>query len=57
VLLHGWQDMTFPAALAEQVAAQVTSARAVILDQAAHMAHIDDPDGWLIAVASFLAED
>jgi pimeloyl-ACP methyl ester carboxylesterase len=45
------------AGLAEQVAAQVTSARAVILDQAGHMAHIDDPAGWLTAVASFLAED
>jgi pimeloyl-ACP methyl ester carboxylesterase len=54
LLLHGRQDMTFPAGLAEQVAARNTAARAVILDQAGHMAHIDQPKAWLAALTDFL---
>lgn len=56
LLLHGRQDMTFPVTLAEDAATEMANARAVILDQAGHMAHIDDPRGWLTAVTSFLAE-
>ena len=55
LLLHGRQDMTFPAFLAEQTADQLPGARAVVLDQAGHMAHIDQPEAWLRAVAGFLA--
>lgn len=55
LLLHGRQDLTFPAKLAEQAAAEMPAARAVILDEAGHMAHIDQPDAWITAVASFLA--
>lgn len=54
LLLHGRQDMTFPATLAERTAADNPHARAVILDQAGHMAHIDQPELWLDAVAGFL---
>lgn len=54
LLLHGRQDMTFPAALAEQAAAAIPEARAVIIDQAGHMAHIDQPEAWLHAVTEFL---
>ena len=54
LLLHGRQDMTFPAALAERTAAEMPNVRAVILDQAGHMAHIDQPEEWLRAVADFL---
>lgn len=57
LLLHGRQDLTFPAKLAEQVAAEVATATAVIIDQAGHMAHIDQPEAWITAVASFLAEE
>ncbi|WP_051451691.1 alpha/beta fold hydrolase [Actinospica robiniae] len=55
LLLHGRQDMTFPAFLAEQTADQMPEARAVVLDQAGHMAHIDQPEAWRRAVAEFLA--
>jgi pimeloyl-ACP methyl ester carboxylesterase len=55
LLLHGRQDMTFPAALAEQAAALIPSARAVIIQDAGHMAHIDQPGQWIIAVSGFLA--
>ncbi len=55
LLLHGRQDMIFPAALAEQVAAIIPSARAVILHDAGHMAHVDQPREWLAAVEEFTA--
>jgi pimeloyl-ACP methyl ester carboxylesterase len=55
LLLHGRQDMTFPAALAQQAAALIPAARAVILDGAGHMAHIDQPGRWITAVDGFLA--
>jgi pimeloyl-ACP methyl ester carboxylesterase len=54
LLLHGRQDMTFPAQLAEHTAEHLPSAHAVILDQAGHMAHIDQPTAWLTAIAEFL---
>lgn len=54
LLLHGRQDMTFPARLAEQSAAAIPQAHAVVLDQAGHMAHVDQPDAWLDAVTAFL---
>jgi pimeloyl-ACP methyl ester carboxylesterase len=55
LLLHGAQDMTFPAALARQAAALIPAARAVVLDGAGHMAHIDQPERWIAAVGGFLA--
>jgi pimeloyl-ACP methyl ester carboxylesterase len=55
LLLHGAQDMTFPAALARQAAALIPAARAVVLDGAGHMAHIDQPERWVAAVGGFLA--
>ena len=57
LLLHGRQDMTFPVALAEEASALIPSARAVILEEAGHMAHVDQPERWLAAVTSFLRED
>ena len=54
LLLHGRQDMVFPAALVEPTAAQLLAARAVVLDDAGHMAHVDAPDAWLAAVRGFL---
>jgi pimeloyl-ACP methyl ester carboxylesterase len=54
LLLHGRQDMTFPAALADVTAGAMPTARAVVLDNAGHMAHVDQPDRWLAAVEEFL---
>lgn len=55
MLLHGRQDMVFPAVLAEQAQTLLDHAVAVILDQAGHMAHIDQPADWLAAIADFTA--
>jgi pimeloyl-ACP methyl ester carboxylesterase len=55
LLLHGRQDMTFPAYLATEAAASIPTAEPVILDDAGHMAHIDQPEAWLTAVQDFLA--
>jgi len=54
LLLHGREDMTFPAQLAHDAATHIPSARAVVLDEAGHMAHIDQPHRWLTALAEFL---
>ncbi|WP_246024054.1 alpha/beta fold hydrolase [Nocardia yunnanensis] len=54
LLLHGRYDMVFPPMLAEQAAAQMPNATAVVLDDAGHMAHIDQPEVWLDAIANFL---
>jgi len=55
MLLHGKQDMTFPAILTAQAEIVLDNAVAVVLDQAGHMAHIDQPTDWLRAVADFTA--
>lgn len=58
LLLHGRQDMTFPAELVEPTTELIPTARGVVLEQAGHMAHVDQPDAWLGAVRTFLdAED
>lgn len=54
LILHGRYDMTFPAVLAQQAAEAISTASTVILDQAGHMAHIDQPGAWLAAVSAFL---
>lgn len=54
LLLHGAYDMTFPAELAHRAAELLPNAEAVVLDDAAHMAHIDQPDQWIAAVSKFL---
>jgi pimeloyl-ACP methyl ester carboxylesterase len=53
LLLHGRRDLLFPAALAESAAEVLPTAQAVVLDDAAHMAHIDQPDAWLAALRHF----
>lgn len=55
LLLHGAQDMTFPVELARRAADELAAASAVVLDQAGHMTHIDQPGQWLLAVDRFLA--
>lgn len=46
--------MTFPARLAAGAAAKLPNASAVILEDAGHMAHIDQPSLWVDALAAFL---
>jgi pimeloyl-ACP methyl ester carboxylesterase len=55
LLLHGEHDMTVPAFLAGQAASRIPRASAVVLADAGHMAHVDDPHGWLSALRRFLA--
>ncbi|MFI7272751.1 alpha/beta fold hydrolase [Streptomyces sp. NPDC049879] len=55
LLLHGRQDLVFPASLVEETVRLIPSARGVVLEEAGHMAHIDQPDAWLAAVADHLA--
>jgi pimeloyl-ACP methyl ester carboxylesterase len=54
LLLHGRQDMTFPAALVKPTTELIPTARGVVLDEAGHMTHVDQPDAWLRAVRTFL---
>ncbi|WP_246083477.1 alpha/beta fold hydrolase [Nonomuraea diastatica] len=49
-LVHGRYDMTFPASLVPLT----PCTDAVVLDEAGHMAHIDQPEAWLAAVSRFL---
>lgn len=55
LLLHGREDMIFPADLAKRAAQQIPTARAVVIAEAGHMAHIDQPECWLNEIATFLA--
>jgi pimeloyl-ACP methyl ester carboxylesterase len=54
LLLHGEHDMTTPAALITRAAVRIPGATAVILGDAGHMAHVDQPRDWLAAVSRFL---
>lgn len=54
LLLQGEKDMTFPAFLAGHAASHIPQATAVVLADAGHMAHIDDPHGWMTALRRFL---
>lgn len=54
LLLHGRQDMTFPVSLVEPTLDLIPRASAVVLDDAGHMLHVDQPEGYLRAVREFL---
>ncbi len=54
LLLHGRHDMTFPEALVKPTTELIPTARGIVLDEAGHMAHVDQPDAWLNAVRTFL---
>jgi pimeloyl-ACP methyl ester carboxylesterase len=56
LLLHGEQDMIFPAELARSAASLLARASAVVIPDAGHMAHIDQPDAWIGAVQDFLEQ-
>jgi pimeloyl-ACP methyl ester carboxylesterase len=55
LILHGRYDMIFPSSLAAKAGDAIPGAAALILDDAGHMAHVDQPDRWIAAVARFLA--
>jgi len=57
LLLHGRQDLTFPASVAYAAAEMIPAARAVVLDEAGHMAHIDQPEAWMAELQRFLDEN
>ncbi len=46
--------MTFPAALVKPTTELIPTACGIVLDEAGHMAHVDQPDAWLNAVRTFL---
>ncbi|HEV7656452.1 MAG TPA: alpha/beta hydrolase [Mycobacteriales bacterium] len=54
LLLHGRQDMTFPVSVTEAAAAGAATMTAWVLEDAGHMAHVDQPERWLSAVRGFL---
>ncbi len=55
LILHGAQDMTFPVQVAQRLDQALPTAQLRIIDQAGHMAHFDQPDGWAAAVLAFLS--
>jgi pimeloyl-ACP methyl ester carboxylesterase len=46
--------MRFPASAAQRAAACLPRARAVVLDDAGHMTHVDQPSAWRQTIAAFL---
>lgn len=54
LLIHGEHDMTFPVELARGAAELLPTGQLHVVKDAAHMAHIDDPDDWITAIGRFL---
>ena len=54
LLLHGRQDMTFPVDLVTPTVELIPTACSAVIDEAGHMAHIDQPEAWLAALREFL---
>ena len=54
LLLHGRQDMTFPASLVAPTLELIPTARSAVINEAGHMAHIDQPEAWIAALRAFL---
>lgn len=54
LLLHGKQDMRFPAAAAEFAARSLPHAQLAIIPDAGHMTHVDQPAAWLDHIDAFL---
>jgi pimeloyl-ACP methyl ester carboxylesterase len=55
LLLHGRQDTRFPVTLVDRTVELIPSACGVVIEDAGHMTHVDQPTRWLAAVADFLA--
>ncbi len=54
LILQGTKDMTFPVALARRLHAELPGSTLAEIPEAGHMAHFDNPDGWLAALRRFL---
>jgi len=57
LILHGEREMSFPVPVARRLHAAVPRSRLVLVPDAAHMAHFDNPEVWLAAVRAFLTAD
>ncbi len=57
LILHGEREMSFPVSVARRLHEAVPHSRLVLVQDAAHMAHFDNPAAWLAAVRSFLSAD
>jgi esterase len=56
LLLHGVESDTLSSGMAREMAARRANTRLVEFPGAGHAIHDDDPEGFALAVASFLAE-
>jgi esterase len=56
LLLHGLESDTLPTAQARTMARRRPNTRLVEFPGAGHTIHDDDPEGFALAVASFLEE-
>jgi pimeloyl-ACP methyl ester carboxylesterase len=54
LILQGEREMTFPVEVARRLHAEVPASTLVVVPEAAHMAHFDNPEAWLGAVRAFL---
>jgi esterase len=56
LLMHGLESDTLPTAMAREMAERRPNTRLVEFPRAGHSIHDDDPEGFALAVASFLGE-
>ena len=56
LLLHGLESDTLPTALAREMERRRPNTRLIEFSAAGHNIHDDDPEGFALAVASFLSE-
>ena len=54
LILHGEREMSFPVSVARRLHEAVPGSELVLVPDAAHMAHFDNPEAWLNAVRRFL---
>lgn len=54
LILHGEREMSFPVPVARRLHEAVPRSRLVLVPEAAHMAHFDNPDVWVAAARDFL---
>jgi pimeloyl-ACP methyl ester carboxylesterase len=55
LILHGEREMSFPVSLARRLHAELPASTLAEIPHAAHMAHFDNPAGWLTAIRAFLS--
>jgi pimeloyl-ACP methyl ester carboxylesterase len=56
LIVHGRHDMGFPVGVARRLHAELPGSVLAEITGAGHMAHFDDPGGWLDAVRRFLRD-